>query len=156
MLWGIERTSKRPKGEGNNDYAIPFFSKELVGVHNPNDDAVILAMIIAKHHIQRTLVDGRSSTDILSYYAFVWMDLPLSCLKPVSVLLVSFTSDTTRVEGEITLFVTVGTPLHQSTICMTFIVIHLHSTYNAIPQLTRAKLARHHPINEMPSYLFPN
>lgn len=101
ISYGIECTSKSPRGEGREDNVIPFSTRDLVGVHDPNNDNVIMSMMIAKNNIKGILVNSRSLADILSYDVFVWMDLPLSCLTPVLMSLVGFTRDLVRVEGEI-------------------------------------------------------
>ena len=89
-------------------------------------------MTIAKHPVKRIMVDSGSSTDMLFYGAFFRMNLFFDQLRPVHTPLVGFTGDSVRVEGEITLPVTAGTPPRQSTIMMTFTVVRLPSAYNVI------------------------
>lgn len=52
-----------------------FFSdRNLVKVYHPHD-VVVIFMIVAKHNIQRVLVDNGSLTDILFYDNFVRINL---------------------------------------------------------------------------------
>ena len=89
-------------------------------------------MTIAKHPVKRILVDSGNSADILTYDAFVRMDLPFDSLRPVIAPLIGFTDDSVRVEGEITLHVTAGSLPCQSTVMMNFLVIRVLLVYNAI------------------------
>lgn len=90
---------------------------------NVNNDGIVVSMMIAKHLVKRIIVDSRSSADIITYDAFVWMKLSPSTLQPVMAPLVDFIGDSVRVEGEITLPVTVGTSPCQSTIFIKFWVV---------------------------------
>lgn len=60
------------------------------------------------------------------------MNLPMKGLKPVSMPLVGFMGDSIGVEGEITLLITTSTPPKQNIVPITFLVVHLPSTYNAV------------------------
>lgn len=88
---------------------ISFSNRDLIGIRNPHNDTLVVSMIIAKYDIKRILVNSESSANVIFYDAFVRMGLPLSQLRQVSTLLVNFSGDSVRVEGEITLLVTVGT-----------------------------------------------
>lgn len=102
---GTEHTSKRPRGGERDDHVIPFFDKDIVEVHNLNNDIVIIDMMIEKYPTKIIMIDTRSSVYILFYNTFVHMDLPMSHLKPVIIPLVNFTGDSIRVEREIILLV---------------------------------------------------
>lgn len=92
---------------------------------------ILLSMIIAKHHVNRILINSENSADVLFYDAFNRMNLPLNQLKPISVPLVAFNIESVGVEGEITLPITAGT-LPQQVQFMTFTVIRVPFAYNAI------------------------
>lgn len=89
---------------------ISFFEMDLVDLQNPHDDIIIISMTIAIHDVKRILVDSESLTDVFFYDAFTRMNLPLSQLRRVSILLVSFSGDSIKVEDEISLPVVTGTP----------------------------------------------
>lgn len=51
---------------------IFFFDKDLVRVHNLNNDPIIISMMMAKKYsMKRILVDSESSANILFYNTFV-------------------------------------------------------------------------------------
>lgn len=71
---GVECTPKRSREERRNDYVIPLSSRELVRVHNLNDDVIVMSIMIAKHHVKKNLVDsGISSTSFLMMFLFKWI-----------------------------------------------------------------------------------
>lgn len=82
-----------------------------------------MSMMITKHPIKRILIDNGSLIDVLSYAAFVRLNLPLDELRLVIVPLVHFIQDLDGVKGEVTLSNIVGTPPRPSTIFMTFMVV---------------------------------
>lgn len=109
---------------------ISFSDRDLVGIQNLYDDAILISMIIAKDDVKKILGNSGSSIDVLFYNVFIRMGLPLSQLRWVSILLVSFSGYYVRVDGEITLFAT--TPSRLSTIYITFMIVRIPSVYNVI------------------------
>lgn len=87
-----------------------FSDRDLGGVYNLHNDAVVISMIIAKYNVQRILVDSGSLTDILFYDALVQMNLSDNQLKRVSTPLVGFSRESVKVKGEITFPITIRTP----------------------------------------------
>lgn len=100
---------KRLRGEGRDENIIFFSDKDLVRVYNPNNDPIIVSLMIAKHPIKRIIVDSKSLANILFYKAFVQMNFPPNQLKPVSVPLVAFNGESIRFEREITFPIMVRT-----------------------------------------------
>ena len=70
--------------------------------------------------------------DILYYDTFSRMSLSVVQLQPISAPLIGFTGTSVPIEGMITLPITVGTDPYQKTLRLTFLVIKVPSTYNAI------------------------
>lgn len=58
-------------------------------------------MTIAKYNVKKVLIDSGSSTNVLFYNTFVWMNLSKNQLKHVSTSLVGFSRKSVRVEGEL-------------------------------------------------------
>ena len=83
--------------------------KDLVEVHNLNNETIIIFMMIAKHPVKCILIDIGSSIDVLLYDAFVCMNLSMKVLRPSSAPLVTFNGESIEVEEEVTLSVTVRT-----------------------------------------------
>ena len=98
----------------------------------PYDDAVVISLTIANYDVKHILVDNGSSTNVLFYAVFSRMDLSKYRLCEVSTPLIGFTGDSVQVEGEITLPTTVGTSSRLSTVFLTYTVVKIPSTYNAI------------------------
>ena len=111
---------------------ITFSKKDARRIQTLHDDAVIVLTTIANYDVKRLLIDNGSSTDILFYLTFFRMKLSIDWLRKISTSLVGFTEDAVTVEGEIILPVTTGIEPQQSTIFITFTVVWVPSTYNAI------------------------
>lgn len=68
---GGELTSKRPRGGERDDDVIPFTDSDVVGVYNPNNDAIIIDMMILKYPVKKIIVDSRSSANIFFMMPFL-------------------------------------------------------------------------------------
>lgn len=132
ISWRAECSSKRLRVKRRDENIISFSNRDLVRVHNPNNDPIIVSMIIGKYPIKRILIDSGSSIDIFFYDAFVRVNLPLNKLKPISMPLVTFNEESVEIEGEITLPIIVGTSPQQGKVFMTFMVVRMPSVYNVI------------------------
>lgn len=77
----VEHILKRLREESQEENILPFFDRNPLGVHNSNNDAIIVFMMIAKHDTRKILGDSGSSNDVLFYDAFVQMNLPLNHLN---------------------------------------------------------------------------
>ena len=123
-----EESTKQP----HQDNVIIFTDEDAPGIQTLHDDAVVVSMTIANYDVTRILVDNGSSTNILFYSAFSQMRLSTDRLRRVSTPLVGFVGETVAVEEKIILSVIAGVESRQSTVHMTFTVIQVPSTYNAI------------------------
>lgn len=83
-------------------------------------------MIIAKHDVQKILVDNESSIDILFYDAFIRMNLSDNQLRRVSTPLVGFSRDIIRVKEKLLLLLLEHPTKHY----LAFTIVRLPSTYN--------------------------
>lgn len=107
-LLGGRTHSEEAEREKSRKSIIPFSNRDLLGIHNPTNDDVV-SMMIAKYDVRMILVDS----GVLLMFSFIMlllMNLLLSHLRPISISLVSFTGDSIRVEGDITLPVIIETP----------------------------------------------
>ena len=85
-------TCQPPKKQrtGEKTSRVSFLDEDLVEVHNPNNEPIIVSMTIAKHPAKCILVDTKSYADVLLYDAFVRMNLSVKMLRPISTPLVTF------------------------------------------------------------------
>lgn len=80
----------------------------MVRIYNPNNDLIVISLMIAKHSIRRNIVDSGSFADLLFYDAFVTINLPLNELKLIFMPVVGFNRESIGVNGEITLPIMAG------------------------------------------------
>ncbi|XP_043699855.1 uncharacterized protein LOC122650512 [Telopea speciosissima] len=139
--------------EGTNKKAkslpsISFSDQDFGDIQTPHDDALVVTMGIANFDVKRILVDNGSSADILFGATYDLMDLSHNCLKPVEYPLQGFSGSQVKVSGSIDLPLTAGSEDLQSTVMITFLVVDVPSSYNAI--LGRIGLNALHAIISMP------
>jgi len=75
ISYGIGKTPKRARAREGSDDVLPYVGERSAGVDNPNNDAVVAEMMIAKHPVKKIMVDSGSSSNILFYDAFTMMNL---------------------------------------------------------------------------------
>ena len=121
-------STKRPR----QDDVIIFTDEDARGIQTLHDDTVVVSTMIVNYDVKRILVDNGSSVNVLFYAVFSRMDLTNYRLREISTPLVSFTSDSVQVEGEITLPMTIGTSPRFSTVFLTYTMVRVPSAYNAI------------------------
>ena len=121
---------------------ISFSEKDMEGVNQPHDDAVVLSLKINAHRVERVLVDIGSSADILYLTALKAMQYGLADLQPIRTPLVGFTGDTLQAEGRIRMSVTFGTLPQRVTTMVDFLVVDVPSAYNAIIGRTTLNVIR--------------
>ena len=90
------------------EQAITFTDVNNERVHQPHDDAIVIALLITDYTTRRVLVDKGSSANILYYPAFQQMRLGRDQLYPVNSPLVGFCRMKVQPVGTITLLVVVG------------------------------------------------
>ena len=113
--------------------------------------------MVANNNVHRTLVDNKSSVDILYFQACERMGLKVSDLKPSPNLVYSFIGDSVAPLGVISLPMTpLGEYPRQSCVMADFLVIDQYSAFNAVlrrPSLKelRAITSIHHLIMKFPT-----
>ena len=129
---GKSQPPKKLKTGKEENEVIFFSSKDLVGVHNLDNEPIVVSMTIAKHPIKHILVDTRRSTDVLLYDVFVCMSLSMEMLRPRSTPLVTFNGESVEIEGEVTLSITIETLPQTKMMFITFTMVSIPSAYNVI------------------------
>ncbi|XP_077232429.1 uncharacterized protein LOC143869754 [Tasmannia lanceolata] len=98
----------------------------------PDDDALVITMLVANWELKKILVDNRSFADILYYHAFKQTMIGNDHLKPVNSDLFEFFGEIVKGGGQIELPVLVGEPPHQAFTMVNFLLVRATSAYNAI------------------------
>ena len=70
VVQNVQLSRQSPKTKGIDKPTISFTDKEAERIHNPNDDAIVITLLIADYTTRRVLVDNGSSVDILYYPVF--------------------------------------------------------------------------------------
>ncbi|GAV57527.1 hypothetical protein CFOL_v3_01064, partial [Cephalotus follicularis] len=117
---------------GGDEEVISFSEADYEGVHVPYDDLVVVTLLVGLFTMKRILIDSGSSTDILYKHAFDQLRILADQLKPLKTPLVGFAGEMVHPLGSINLSVVVGTTPRQTQVEMTFLVVDIPSTYNAI------------------------
>lgn len=71
ISWGPKSYTKKMSRERREEHVIHFSDWDLVGFHNPNNNAVVMSITMTKHDIKKILVDSGSLANILFYDSFV-------------------------------------------------------------------------------------
>ncbi|XP_064963274.1 uncharacterized protein LOC135611567 [Musa acuminata AAA Group] len=122
-----------------------------------HDDALVIMARIANAQVRRIMIDTGSSADMLYLDAFLKLGLTKESLKPICSALTGFTSDSVSPLGTVTLPLTLGAPPRTKTVMSTFLVVDLHTAYNAIlgrPTLNkiRAVVSTYHQTVKFPTH----
>ncbi|GAV77040.1 hypothetical protein CFOL_v3_20512, partial [Cephalotus follicularis] len=123
--------SKRLK-TGGDEEVITFSEADYEGVCLPDDDPVVVTLLVELFTMKGILIDSGSSADILYKHAFDQLRILADQLKPVKTPLVGFAGETIHPLGSINPSVVTGTAPRQTQVEMTFLVVDTPSLYNAI------------------------
>ena len=116
----------------SGDEPITFTETDRGDVMLPHDDPLVISAVIAKHPIERILVDNGSSVNLIYWNCFQQMNLTADRLREVKTPLYSFSGEAVSVMGSVQLPVTLGTD-REVTRMATFMVVKSVSTaYNVI------------------------
>ena len=66
----VQLSGRSPRTSGMDEPAITFTVEDAGRIHHPDNDAIVITLLIANYTTRRVLVDNGSSTDILYYPAF--------------------------------------------------------------------------------------
>ncbi|XP_022148920.1 uncharacterized protein LOC111017470 [Momordica charantia] len=102
------------------------------GIHLPHNDALVIAPLIDHVLVQRVLVDGGASANILSLKTYLALGWTKSQLKKSPTPLAGFSRESVSLEGCIDLPVMIGQDATQVTQMAEFVVIDGRLAYNAI------------------------
>ena len=87
---------------------ITFTLNDQGDVILPHDDPMVISVVIAKHPIEKIIVDNGSSINLIYWNCFEQMSITHNQLKRASLPLYSFTGETVLVVGSIRLPITMG------------------------------------------------
>ncbi|XP_074352147.1 uncharacterized protein LOC141691314 [Apium graveolens] len=116
--------------------ALEFGDPDLKGLKFPQDDALVITLIIGNCSVMRVLVDNGAFMDILFHDTFLRMDYNDFQLTPSDTPAYGFNQVEYQVEGAIQLPVTIGEEPRKATQMLNFQVVKAASTYNAIMGIT--------------------
>ena len=132
VVQNVQLSGRSPKTRGVDEPTICFSDEEAERIHHPNDDAIVITLLIADYTTRRVLMDNGSSADILYYPAFQQMRLGRDLLRPACLPLIGFGGMKVQPIGTITLPVVVGSYPQQVTKSVNFLVVDCLFSYNAI------------------------
>ncbi|RRT70720.1 hypothetical protein B296_00001952 [Ensete ventricosum] len=97
-----------------------------------HDDALVISIRMANAYVKRVMIDTRSSAGILYFDAFQKLGMTDKDLVTLTSTLIGFTRDFVSPLGATTIPITFGGEPISKTIIVSFMVVKLPSTYNAI------------------------
>lgn len=103
---------------------LTFTDDDLVGLHLPYDEAIVVIACAGNHNVHRILVDNGISVDVLFAEDFDQLGIECNQLKPVCTSFFGFSGALVMLEGSTDLPFTVGEPPCQITLIVSFFVVH--------------------------------
>ncbi|XP_012846973.1 PREDICTED: uncharacterized protein LOC105966948 [Erythranthe guttata] len=117
---------------GGPSSEVTFSDDDLKGPSGEHNDALVISASISNYLVNKILVDGGSSADIIYYDAFEKLGIANAKLAPVKTPLVGFTGHAVEAVGEISLVLSLGSFPCRATNTVNFLVVKAPSTYNVI------------------------
>ncbi|RWW58154.1 hypothetical protein BHE74_00035011 [Ensete ventricosum] len=160
LIAGKWDETKRPRGEHSRGHPAPPPKKreDMSGgeKHQSHDDVLVISTRMTNAYVKRVMIDTGSSTNILYFDAFQRLGLTDRDLAALTSTLTGFTGDSVSPLGVTTIPVTFGGEPKSKTLMVSFIVVKLLSTYNAIigrPTLNRLRVvvSTYHRILKFPT-----
>lgn len=111
---------------------MAFTEEDGSVVHFPQNDALVVEVVIGNHTVCRILVDNGSLVDILYSDCLEMIRIPKEQLEKIFRLLYWFTRDSVIPKGTIRLPITTGEKPRQANTMTNFMVIKRGSQYNTI------------------------
>ncbi|XP_056688741.1 uncharacterized protein [Spinacia oleracea] len=118
-----------------NPPSIPvmtFSESDCRGIIFPHDDPLVLTIDIANADVNRVLVDGGSSENIIFWEAFKQLHIPEDELQRVNYPVIGFSGSTVYPEGSIRLPVKIGEGSEMRDLMVDFLIIKVPAVYNVI------------------------
>jgi hypothetical protein len=125
-------TQRPQKNVKMDDQVISFSEDDARGIHQPQDDALVVTMTISGFITRRVLIDNGSSADIIYLPAYQQMKIDRERLRPIDIPLVGFTGDKVKPSGVVSLTIEARTYLKQVRTSVEFLVVDCPSAYNVI------------------------
>ncbi|VFQ98118.1 unnamed protein product [Cuscuta campestris] len=118
----VAKVHQAPASKLGRREQIQFTEKDLPNTSSSHRDALVVKIEINDAIVHHTLVDTRSSVNIMYEKTFQDLGLDRKDLRPVRTPLSGFTGDSIEVEGVITVPVMVGDGAHKAKLKMEFMV----------------------------------
>ncbi|KAK8942426.1 hypothetical protein KSP39_PZI008890 [Platanthera zijinensis] len=124
----------REDKKSKQDTTISFGDEDLINVRTPHQDPLVISAGIGNpcYNVKRILVDNGSSVNVLFSTTLQNMDISRQQLTPAVGPIYDFDNHQVQVIGTVTLPVTLGEFLRQTTHEVQFVVVDSNSAYNAI------------------------
>ncbi|RZR79439.1 hypothetical protein BHM03_00005150, partial [Ensete ventricosum] len=119
---------KRLAHEGDLDITFGSGNEEYLN----HDDTLVISIQMANARVKRVMIDVGSLVDILHFDAFQKLGLTDNDLVSLTSALTRFTGDSVSPLGAATILVMLGEESKSKTLMVSFMVVGLPSTYNAI------------------------
>ncbi|XP_020208608.1 uncharacterized protein LOC109793553 [Cajanus cajan] len=112
---------------------ITFFDRDFHGDNPVQDDPMVISVEMHNYIVKKTLVDQRSSADILYWNTFMQLGIPEESLEPYHEPLVGFSGERVMTRGCIDLYTRFGFDQKSSReIKICYIVVHANTSYNIL------------------------
>ncbi|CAI9763836.1 unnamed protein product [Fraxinus pennsylvanica] len=122
---------QQPIREIDTSLVDPMWEEDVVSVHFPHCDALVVRAVVACNGLKCMLVDNDSSINILFRTTFDKMAVDHE-LTPMSSPLYGFTGDIIIPRGKITLAVEIGASPQVAHHFMEFLIVDRRSTYHGV------------------------
>ena len=122
----VQALSKLPQ----LDTTITFSDSDMEGCQHPNDDPLVIRVIVANKTVHKVLIDNGSSADIIFSSTFEKMGIGREKLKLVSAHLLGFSEEKVLSLGSIQLILTLRDPPCQVTTAVKFLIVDASSAYD--------------------------
>ncbi|XP_056688460.1 uncharacterized protein [Spinacia oleracea] len=106
--------------------------EEHRGIIFPHDDPLVLTIDIANANVNRVLVDGGSSANIIFWEAFKQLHILEEELARVNYPVIGFSGSTVYLEGSVRLPVKIGEGSEARDLMVEFLIIKVPAAYNVI------------------------
>ena len=114
------------------DEEISFGLGNMEGIHAPYDDAIMIIATMYNHVVKTILFDNGSASDVLYYDAMKNLGILDDQLKPFPMPLVGFKNKEVKVQGVVTLPLTLGDEPKITTPMVDFMLVKVYSAYNVL------------------------
>ncbi|XP_071933156.1 uncharacterized protein [Coffea arabica] len=111
---------------------IIYGPEDAVPLASNNYETIVIEVITCNYKVKKVYIDNGSAIDVLYYKTFKELQQEDRQLIPVRTPLIGFVGPSVRLEGMITLMLTVGVSPKCQTVPVNFAVVREPSSYNMI------------------------